>query len=228
MWEREASLAEVVEAAWVASGAKGDLGGRTVALKATMAKLHGWSNRTIGNVTREIEKSRTRLEELHNMNADRSELRKESGHMDELLYKEEMMWLQRSRMEWLKHGDRNTKFFHRKARWRGCKNRIKGLRDDLGILHSEQDVMSGMAMSNFQNLFEADQGLAPHTVVNLFEPVITEEMNAKLCEAFSDKAISDALFQMGPLKAPGPDGFPARFFQRHWGMMKDDIIEAVR
>ncbi|XP_045088740.1 uncharacterized protein [Aegilops tauschii subsp. strangulata] len=149
MWEREASLAEVVVAAWAASGAKGDLGGVTAALKAPMAKLHEWSNKTIVNVMREIEKSRTRLEELHNMNADRNELRKESDHMDELLYKEEMMWLQRSRMEWLKH-------------------------------------------------------------------------------AFSDKEISDALFQMGPLKAPGPDGFPARFFQRHWGMMKNDIIEAVR
>ena len=71
------------------------------------------------------------------MNAGRSELCKESDHMDELLYKEEMMSLQRSRLEWLKHGDRNTKFFHRKARWRARKNKIKGLWDDQGVLHSE-------------------------------------------------------------------------------------------
>jgi hypothetical protein len=44
---------------------------------------------------------------------------------------------------------------------------------------------------------------------------ITDEMNVDLCRSFSAEEISDALFQMGPLKAPGPDGFPARFYQRH-------------
>jgi hypothetical protein len=33
---------------------------------------------------------------------------------------------------------------------------------------------------------------------------------------------------LGPLKAPGPDGFPARFFQRNWGLLKDDVIAAVK
>ena len=45
---------------------------------------------------------------------------------------------------------------------------------------------------------------------------------------FSDEEIGDALFQIGPLKAPGPDGFPARFFQRNWGLVKEDIIRAVK
>jgi hypothetical protein len=36
------------------------------------------------------------------------------------------------------------------------------------------------------------------------------------------------LFQIGPLKAPRPDGFLARFFQRNWGTLKDKIIGAVQ
>jgi len=43
-----------------------------------------------------------------------------------------------------------------------------------------------------------------------------------------DTEIGDALFQIGPLKAPGPDGLPARFFQRNWGCLKEDIIYAVK
>jgi hypothetical protein len=31
--------------------------------------------------------------------------------------------------------------------------------------------------------------------------------------------LASALFQMGPLKVSGPDGFPARFFQRNWELM---------
>jgi hypothetical protein len=38
-------------------------------------------------------------------------------------------------------------------------------------------------------------------------------MNEDLCKDFTDEEIGDALFQVGPLKAPGPDGFLARFFQ---------------
>lgn len=37
----------------------------------------------------------------------------------------------------------------------------------------------------------------------------------------------DALFQIGPLKARGPDGFLARFFQRNWDLFKD-VIRAVK
>jgi hypothetical protein len=53
-------------------------------------------------------------------------------------------------------------------------------------------------------------------------------MNEKLVMEFTDKEISDALFQIGPLKAPGADGFPARFFQRNWGALKEEIIPAVK
>lgn len=33
---------------------------------------------------------------------------------------------------------------------------------------------------------------------------------------------------MGPLKAPGPNGFPARFFQRHWSVVKAYVVAVVQ
>jgi hypothetical protein len=36
------------------------------------------------------------------------------ARMDEELYQEEMLWLQRSHISWLKEGVKNTEFFHKK------------------------------------------------------------------------------------------------------------------
>jgi hypothetical protein len=45
-----------------------------------------------------------------------------------LLEQEKIRWLQRSRANWLQHGDRNTSFFHNFASARRKKNFIKRLK----------------------------------------------------------------------------------------------------
>jgi hypothetical protein len=44
---------------------------------------------------------------------------------------------------------------------------------------------------------------------------VTSEMNAKLLEMVTEVEVKEACFQMFPTKAPGPDGYPTHFFQRH-------------
>lgn len=122
MWERDPALPEVIQKAWDAFGQTADLGDIELALNSTMKSLYKWSNKKFGNIKKELQKSRNQLEQLLNMNADRQEIRRVEDKMNELLYKEEMLWLQRSRIAWLKEGDRNTKYFQRNAVWRARKN----------------------------------------------------------------------------------------------------------
>lgn len=53
-------------------------------------------------------------------------------------------------------------------------------------------------------------------------------MNVALCKDFTEDEISDVLFQIGPLKVPGPDGFPARFYRRNWAHIKADVVNAMK
>jgi hypothetical protein len=69
--------------------------------------------------------------------------------MQELLYREAMLWLQRSRVTWLKEGDMNTKLFHQKAVWRARRNKIKRLKDSDGIWKDEPPDMGSMASAYF-------------------------------------------------------------------------------
>jgi hypothetical protein len=57
--------------------------------------------------------------------------------------------------------------------------------------------------------------VVPHDLIQLFEPKILGETNGDLYREFLVEEISDALFQIGLIKAPGPDGFLAWFFQKN-------------
>ena len=47
-----------------------------------------------------------------------------------ILDREAKMWAQRSKIQWLCDGDKNTRFFHSKATQRRQRNYIKGLYDE--------------------------------------------------------------------------------------------------
>jgi hypothetical protein len=114
-WEREAELPELIAQAWQEAGPKGDLSSVRAGLDKTMQVLQYWSRKKFGNLLTELDKCRKQLTALMQTGNHREAIRRVSDQMNELLYKEEMLWMQRSRINWLKEGDQNTKYFHQKA-----------------------------------------------------------------------------------------------------------------
>jgi hypothetical protein len=228
MWERVDSLSLVIRNEWNNLSDMGSLGGLVRVLDNMQKTLSQWSKHHFCSVTTELNKLRKELEEAQAQpSVNREACRAIKDQMDELLYQEEMMWLQRSRVSWLRKGDRNTKYFHQHAKWRARKNKIRKLqRSDESWCDNPRE-MQDMAHQYFGDLFSMDREVAPDHVLNLVEQMVTPTMNQHLCEAFTEKEISDAMFQMGPLKAPGLDGFPARFYQRNWLVVKHDVIASV-
>ena len=41
---------------------------------------------------------------------------------------------------------------------------------------------------------------------------------------FTEEEVRNAVFQMEHNKAPGPDGFPAEFYQHFWEVIKSDLL----
>ncbi|XP_019163602.1 PREDICTED: uncharacterized protein LOC109159944 [Ipomoea nil] len=140
-------------------------------------------------------------------------LRKE---LDETLYQEELSWFQRSREEWIKSGDRNTRFYQLATSIKQSHSKIPHLRgvDDLVIC--EDALLLKHVHDFYLDLYSADNGTSLQNLQHGCFPHLPNEdwhtVNLPICV----EEVKTALFDMAPCKAPGPDGFTAAFFQRTW------------
>lgn len=89
----------------------------------------------------------------------------------ELMNQRELFWKQRAKEFWLKHGDQNTKFFHRKVTIQQQKNQINKLRD--GEWHGWESGLGDLISGCFSDLFKSNVGdgstiLKSHFYPNFF------------------------------------------------------------
>ena len=178
----------------------------------------------------ELRHLRRRLEELRAVVtrvAPSDEEKAVEERIVELCFREEIMWRQRARIQWLSEGDSNSKFFHRKVSARKAKNRIVLLQRGDGTLCTEGHEMESMATSFYENLYASENTVGIEEVLSRIPVKVDGQMNSKLNAPYSKEEVKTALFQMFPTKAPGPDGFPAHFFQRHWDLCGDEVTDIV-
>ncbi|XP_062007117.1 uncharacterized protein LOC133724409 [Rosa rugosa] len=150
--------------------------------------------------------------------------------LNELSTTNESYWRQRSRILWLKEGDHNTAFFHRRASNRRCRNRIKGHTNASGQWTSTPGEVSEILLHYYESILRADtlEPEALNVVLDCLQPKVSEEMNFGLIAPYSDDEIKKALFQMHPSKSPGPDGMSPCFFQKFWNVVGHDVCCAIR
>ena len=60
------------------------------------------------------------------------------------------------------------------------------------------------------------------------EAVITGEENEEICKVPTTEEIRRIVFEMHPLKAPGPDGLPGLFYTHYWSIVGDQVISAIQ
>ncbi|KAK3227785.1 hypothetical protein Dsin_007647 [Dipteronia sinensis] len=126
------------------------------------------------------------------------------------LRREEQMWHQKSRINWLKEGDRNTKFFHCMAN--NGRRKVNALGDMSfgGVVCSDSVSIRRCVFSFFQNHFKKE-----------------EEESLALETEFSSEEVWIALSSCDGNKAPGPKGLNMNFIKANWGVIQHDFMNFI-
>lgn len=137
----------------------------------------------------------------------------------QVLSQEELLWFQKSRAEWIKDGDRNTRYYHTKTIIRRRRNKVLSLRNSEGDWIFDQSLLRENVVLYYKNLFHEDLvSRVIHDTRSSFPP-IDQNFKDSLTTPVSQQEIKVAIYNIGAFKAPGEDGYPALFYQKNWELL---------
>ena len=102
-----------------------------------------------------------------------------------------------------------------------------GIRDEQDTWRVQSKEINKVLTDYYKALFTSTRKDDSTQVLACVPSVITDEMNDSLCCEFGESEVYEALKQMAPLKAPGPDGKPPLFYQPFWDTVDHDVTTSI-
>jgi hypothetical protein len=186
-------------------------------LRALKGEIKRWNREVFGNVgvqnkawAEELE-SLNRFEEVRRLSEEEKERRRLlASDLEASLLQEEISWRQKSRVRWLKEGDKCTKFFHQVASANRRNNTIESLIVD-GSPTSDLACIGEHVANYYESLFSEPLSWRPRLDNLEFDRLNGEEASS-LEDPFEEREVREVIKGMDRDKAPGPDGFSMAFF----------------
>lgn len=108
------------------------------------------------------------------------------------------------------------------------RNQLVRLKTEEGTLLQSEAAINDHLLHYFQNLLKAAGNRNFSEALSPVTRAVSEEMNLKLTRPVTEVEIKTTVFQMGSLKAPGPDGFQGIFYQTHWVIVGPEVCPAIQ
>ncbi|XP_031254340.1 uncharacterized protein LOC116112330 [Pistacia vera] len=214
-WDNRAECGELIQREWLCNlNPNSSLPSAMEGLQRCKEKLSTWSKSTFRDQRNTMTDKLSQLKHLEDTNRGdkKEELQHLKQEIDGLLEEDDIKWKQRAKQQWLKDGDRNTKFFHLCANQHRKSNVIKQISSDDGRFANKPEEVSNLFQLFFQSLFSSSMPERIEDCIRVVKPVITPKMNSDLVKQISNEEVEKAVFNMNGLGSPGPDGFLAIFY----------------
>ncbi|KAL0008304.1 hypothetical protein SO802_009806 [Lithocarpus litseifolius] len=230
MWLTKLGCRDIVTKAWDCNVEGTLMFKATKKLKKCKKMLRAWNRDHFGSVQKNIKKLKEhqwKAEEDSIRSGIYTEVARIKSELSVLYEKEEKMWHQHSLIQWLKSGDKNTKFFHGSATQRRRKNFVKGLKDDNEVWHEDEDTFSGLLNEYYFKLCSSSNPYDFERILDGVDAVVAEEIRIDLARPYTSEEVDAAIKDMVPLKAPRPDGMSPLFYQTYWSDVGMDVHQVA-
>ncbi|PNX98271.1 RNA-directed DNA polymerase, partial [Trifolium pratense] len=226
-WTLDQSFPELVREAW------NDELSWNQAVAEFKNKVVEWNKTKFGNIFHKKRRLLARIEGLDHRRAvtDSRSLqylqKKLFQQYQDILAQEDLFWYQRARQDWIKFGDKNTRYFHLSTIVKKRNKAIEMLQNEEGEMETDPAVLDNMTTSYFAKLYKAAGDLSLWSLRGCFPRLSQDDIN-QIETLPLDCEIKEAIFSMGPLKSPGPDGLHPIFFQTQWSIVGASVCKVVR
>ncbi|XP_050241238.1 uncharacterized protein LOC126690150 [Quercus robur] len=190
MWLRDKTCGDVVKESWAEVHDPSLVSVLSNKIFTCQDNLRTWNRETFGHIWISLAKKLRELsgaEEAGLYRFNPTLIYTFREEIQVLKSKEETIKKQRSRVDWLREGDQNTRYFHCRANQRNKHNYILGLDDDYSNWVVDEGRMGGLVESYFTNIFTTSNCSGFDEVLNGVLPTVTEEINVGLFRTLQPK-----------------------------------------
>lgn len=174
----------MIQLAWRSQNA----GSRAAQLYSKLQKVRpdssSWNKTVFGKVEPEIKNKLALLQDIQNTIVNEDDVRREKcirGEVEDLLNKEEQMWAQKARCDWILKGDRNKRFFQTIVKQRRAKSSILQRKDRNENLTDKPEEIEGILVEHFKSSYEDQNALSVDDILQELQGINIPQLTAQQC-----------------------------------------------
>eukprot|EP00253_Pinus_taeda_P012127 PITA_12127 len=175
-------------------------------LKMLKVEIKRWNTNTFGHILKEKEQIIEGIKQTQQkiiLEGRSEELAQKEQDMENKLLarekQEEVLWRQKSRIRWLKEGEKNTKFFHKSTVQRRMRNHISQIINDQGEKVETQKEIEHEFIQHFKEMSKEpniNRTTAIEEITQHIPRLITEEQNTLLLKPISLQEVETAPYSL--------------------------------
>lgn len=186
--------------------------------------------RNILEARRDLQKLQLNLATDHLNNTIIQQVKEKTNELIRWQELEEKVLQQKSKVDWIRLGDGNNQFFHASLKTRNRMNSMMQVAKSDGTILTRHAEIEEEILSYYGDIMGKENREMKHIDICAMREgkQVNEQQRQELTEPIQEIEIFNALHDIGDLKAPGLDGYNAKFFKHCWDIVKPDLSNTIK